>query len=137
MGLFGGGAKKRKLSHMKNLISIATADGHFDEQERALVYSIADRLGLSEEEMGEVVVAADKIKFHVPSSESEKIELVYDLIQVMMVDGEMEDNELILCRSHIKKLDYPSHMVDMLINAASNCIRTGLDREVALKKLIG
>ena len=43
--LFDSHTKKKRLSHIKNLIAIAAADGHIDPEEVALIFDIGGKIG--------------------------------------------------------------------------------------------
>lgn len=128
-------AKNKRLSHIKNLISIAAADDHFHESEREVIYRIADRIGVKDTEFGDVIIAPEAIEFHIPDSGHEKLELTYDLVQVMMADSDMDSEELAMCINHIKEFGFTDAQGEKLIQSALDSIHEEKDREDALYAL--
>lgn len=135
MGLFGRSARKTRLSHINNLISIAAADGHFDEKERDLIYAIADRMGVTAEEVTDVMIDPSEIDFHVPDSDDEKLELVFDLIQLMMINGSMDEEEKALCTKHIGEFGFNARVTAVLIEDAVDSLAIDAGRMASLHKL--
>ncbi|ELR68313.1 hypothetical protein C900_00540 [Fulvivirga imtechensis AK7] len=117
LDIFSSGSEERK-SHIKNLISVAMADGHLAEEEWALLTRVAQRLRMSSEEIQNIKNNPADIQFVVPKKYKEKIQQVNDLVALMMVDGDIDQSELELCKKIALKLDLLPRVVNDLVNKA-------------------
>lgn len=61
-----------RRSHVKNLVTIAMADGHVDNDEWKLLVKIATRLGLSEEGINSIKSNPDAVSFVPPKNTKRK-----------------------------------------------------------------
>jgi len=135
--LFDSRDKKRRLSHIKNLVALACSDGEFDEDEMRLIFKIGIRAGLSPEELKRVFERPGSIAFYPPESYKDRIEQLYDLVMVMMVDGEFHKNEIVLCKIIAEKLGFAHQIIDKIVEDTIDMIVKGVATEIALAKLYG
>lgn len=117
LDLFASASEERK-SHIKNLITVAMADGHLAEEEWALLLRIAQRLNMSTEEIQNIKNNPGETKFVVPKKYQDKLQQVNDLVALMMVDGDIDKKELELCKKLALKLDLLPRVVNDLVNKA-------------------
>ncbi|MBL6446604.1 TerB family tellurite resistance protein [Fulvivirga sp. 29W222] len=122
MSIFESDKDGRRKSHIKNLISVAMADGHLADEEWALLSKIAHHLGMSSEAIQNIRNNPEEVKFIAPKKYEEKLQQVTDLVAVMMVDGDIDQNELELCKKLALKLDLLPRVVSDMINNA--CYQT-------------
>lgn len=81
-----------------NLMSIAGIDGNIADEERNVIVRIAQDMGLSESDFDACIEAYRQIDERnletiVPESAEDRYEFLKNMVLVMMVDGEIEDNE--------------------------------------------
>ncbi|UII28781.1 TerB family tellurite resistance protein [Fulvivirga maritima] len=114
LNIFGSGDDKRK-SHVKNLITVAMADGHLAKEEWDLLVTIARKLEMSNDDIQNIKNNPEDIKFTPPKKYDEKIQQVEDLVAVMMIDGDVDKNEMELCKKLALKLDLLPRVVNDLI----------------------
>ena len=91
-------SKNTRLAHIVNLLCVAGIDGTITDDERNVVIKIAQNLGLTEDDFElciEIWKKTDESQFEtrVPESDEDKFEYLKDLVLVMMVDGEIDENE--------------------------------------------
>jgi len=131
MGLFGlfGSKMKRELldSHLKNLWEVAMSDGHVDDEEVDLLYKIARRHGAGSMRANRVRKKMDKIPFVNPDNDAERFDQIYDLVMMMMADGEIDDNEMKVCNKYAEQLGFDKKVVDELVFSISSNITVGND----------
>lgn len=106
------GDKKKMMSHVRNLVALAYSDGKFSNEERQYVANVANEAGLNAEEMKQIINDPEGVRFIMPENDIEKIEHLYDLILLMMVDGDLNENEMIFCRAMAIKMKIPYQVVD-------------------------
>lgn len=92
--LFDSRDKKKRLSHIKNLIALGLADGYLDKDETNLIFRIGINAGLTPNDVQRLLERPESIQFYPPDSYRERIEQLYDMVMVMMVDGEFHENEI-------------------------------------------
>lgn len=113
--IFGTDHQGIRRSHIKNLITVAMADGHLDNVEWTLLVSIAKALGTSEEEI-EIIKNTQGVTFVPPKTYEEKVEQIQDLVAIMTIDGQINPRELELCKKISLKLDILPQLVDQIIS---------------------
>lgn len=134
--LFDSRDKKRRLSHIKNLVALACADGSLDNREMDLIFKIGVRAGLSPGEIERIFDRPESVPFYPPESYRERIEQLYDMVMVMMVDGELHDKEISFCKFTALKLGFSHKIIDSMINHIIETINNGIASEIALRKLL-
>lgn len=108
-----------RKSHVKNLVSVAMADGHMDVEEWEFLVSIARVLGMSDAEIEDIRNNPEAVKFVAPRKYEDKVEQIRDLVAVMTIDGVINARELALCRKISLKLDILPQMVDEILDNVS------------------
>lgn len=134
LNLFRQGKASAK-SHMKNLIEMAAADGHFDTVEYDLLKTIAKRNGISENQLKTIQSNPGGIKFEVPQDEKEKFHQLYDLVHMMTVDNDIHSEEAKLCNLFAIKFGYPKDKVSDLIASIQGNINNGQNHEEAMTRV--
>jgi hypothetical protein len=104
-----------RRSHVKNLVTVAMADGRLDIDEWKLLMMIAKRLGMNEEEIKFIRSNPDQVTFVPPKKYEEKVQQIRDLVAVMTIDSIINQRELDLCKKISLKLDILPQMVDEII----------------------
>jgi uncharacterized tellurite resistance protein B-like protein len=120
--------RKKRESHIRNLLEIALADGTFDEEEILLISDIASNYDISREEVDRIRNNPDSISFTPPSSMKARLLQMYDLVELMLADQHIHDKELILCHEFAAKLGVEEDVVDEMIELLSNIQTKGKDK---------
>ena len=86
------------MAHIVNLMSIAGIDGTISEEEKNVIVNIAQNFGLTEADYDTCIEAwqqtdESKLETIVPEDDDDKYEFLKNMVLVMMVDGEIDDNE--------------------------------------------
>ncbi|MEL6675878.1 MAG: hypothetical protein AAFR61_26965 [Bacteroidota bacterium] len=85
------------LSLFQNLYLIAIADGQITEEEEELLIEIAYNLGLSQEDIEYIAGHTGELELIIPEEEQERFYSLKNLIYMMIVDGEIDQEEYALC----------------------------------------
>ena len=80
-------------SHFLNLYSIALSDLEIDTTELELLYKFGELRGITKEEINNIIISPDKIKFSIPESLEEKIEYLYEFAKMIWADGVVHNYE--------------------------------------------
>lgn len=113
--LFMSKSEKERLSHLRNLISVAAIDGKIEESEMNILAKVASREGMSEYEFRRCLENPGSVKFVVPNSDEKCRQFLLDLVVMMMVDGDIDEKEIELCKVIAVGLGYKPEVVHALI----------------------
>jgi uncharacterized tellurite resistance protein B-like protein len=105
-----------RRSHIKNLLSVAMADGTLEKEEWDLVVTIARLLGVSEGEIEIIRQNPETVTFVAPRKYEDKVQHIHDLVALVTIDGQVNERELALCRKISLRLDILPQMVDDIIS---------------------
>ena len=127
--------KNIKMGHVINLMSIAFADGTITDDEKQLIYDIAQNLGLTDEEFNHCLATwqetdEDILKVSMPSTEEERIAFLKNMTLLMMIDGEINENERQYIANAAEQYGFNGEQaVDYLINAINEEYGGGEEEE--------
>lgn len=102
-------------NYLRNLIFLATADGQLDEVEKLLVYRIAHKRGLKGTQIKELIEERNTEVADMPESLSDQMNLLFDLMQMLYVDGHVNKEEVDVLRSVLARLNLDLSIADDLI----------------------
>jgi uncharacterized tellurite resistance protein B-like protein len=134
LNVFRSGSGTAK-SHMKNLIEMAAADGHFAPSEFELLKSIAKRNGISETHLKEIQSNHGAVQFELPKDNKEKFHQFYDLVHMMAVDKNVHTDEQKLCALFAVKFGYPRPQINELIEVIQANIKNGQGHDETMKRV--
>ncbi len=121
--------EQQRLGQLKNLVMLAAADGHLTDSEMAVLLAVASRENLTPEEFNKVIDDPDSVSIQLPEDEETKLAYLRDMVAMMMIDGELDEHELAICKLYAMALGFRSSIVDGMIagvidqldaNAAAN-----------------
>lgn len=117
------------IRHLSNLVHLAQIDEHFDDTEKDLVYKIGEKNGMSKDEIDKLIVDAANIDIVVPESEEDQFEHLFNVVQMMMIDGKLYQKELDYCVEVAIRLGFKKIIVTVLIRAIEDGLKLGLDAD--------
>ncbi|QMU29735.1 tellurite resistance TerB family protein [Adhaeribacter radiodurans] len=120
---------KRIKSHILNLGALAKIDGHVDSAEMNYIITIGTKNGLKQEEVRSLLANAQTAKFELPANDSERFDQIYDLVEMMLADGIVDDNEMDFCVEMAAKLGFKKSIVGVLVRKISMGVKDGQSRE--------
>ena len=106
---------QQRLGQLKNLVMLAAADGHLTDSEMAVLLAVASRENLTPDEFNKVIDEPDSVNIVLPEDEDTKLAYLRDMVAMMMVDGELDEQELAICKLYALALGYRSSIVDGMI----------------------
>jgi len=113
--IFQSSEKKKRLSHIRNIIAVMAADGKVQPEELAFLMKVGKRWGISEQEIQRILKDPASIKFYVPKSNKERIQQMLELTMMMMVDGDIDATEMMVCKAAAVQLGFKPAIVDKMI----------------------
>ncbi len=91
--LFETGEQAQGLGHFRNLVMVARMDGVIDDAEQKLLNRMANRIGLTAEQVKEIMNDSDSYAAMPPVSREERLERFIQLIQMCIIDGALNKRE--------------------------------------------
>ena len=108
--------KKEKMAHITNLISMARMDGEISEVEKNCICNLAGRFNLSEDEFKQCLQDSDTVVLEIPASDEDKVIFLRNLTYLMMVDGQVTEDEYKLLAYIVDKFGYEQSAIEVLVN---------------------
>jgi len=143
MGLFDRLKRDDKLrtvkDHFRNLIYLSAVDGKIDRRELEFLSYLAFRWGLTQKELEEIikeVLSKPEVidRYKPPKTNKEKLDQLFDLIGMMMADGEIDQRELDFCMTIAVKMGLRPSIVPQIIMTIVEGIKRGETKEEVEKK---
>ena len=121
--------EQRRLGQLKNLVMLAAADGRLTDSELAVLLAVASRENISPDDFNRVIEDPDSVTIDLPEDEDTKLAYLRDMVALMMVDGELEEQELAICKIYAMALGYRSSIVDGMIAGVVDSLDAEADAE--------
>lgn len=120
---------KKLKHHIINLGALAKVDGHIDATELNYIIAIGQKNGMKPEEVKALLANSEMIKQELPANDSERFDQIYDLVEMMLADGIVDDSEMEFCTEMATKLGFRNEIVGVLVRKISLGVKDGLSRE--------
>jgi len=104
-----------RLGQLKNLVMLAMADNRLTDSELAVILAVASREKVTPDELNQVIENPESVKITLPEDEDSKLAYLRDMVAMMMVDGELDEQELSICKIYAMALGYRGSIVDGMI----------------------
>lgn len=128
-GFFESEETKKIKSHIANLSALAKIDGHVDANEMNFIISIGRKHGLKADEVRNLVANAEKQEPQLPTNDSERFDQIYDLVEMMLADGIVDENEMEFCINMAARLGFKKSIVGVLVRKITIGVKDGFTRE--------
>jgi uncharacterized tellurite resistance protein B-like protein len=134
--LFETGEQVALKGHFQNLVMLARVDGNVDESERALLARIANRLSLSDDQVKSICDDTHSYPSVPPVSKEERYDRLIQLIQMILVDGEVESSESRLIEKYSIALGFVEAESAQIASEIITELKAGKSREDILSSLM-
>lgn len=104
-----------RLLHLKNLMTIALADGILDPMEKEFIIEKASMLGIEEKELNEMFKEALNFNQEIVKTSIKKEEQMADAILMAVLDGYLHENEQKILHELGNTLGFSKVYVDEII----------------------
>jgi uncharacterized membrane protein YebE (DUF533 family) len=128
-GFFENEQTRKVKSHIQNLAALAKADGHIDEREMSFIVAVGKKNGIRADEIRTLVANSANSRIVVPDNDSERFDQIFDMVDMMLADGIVDDNEMDFCTIMAEKLGFRKDVVGLLIKQISQGVKDGMDRD--------
>ena len=106
---------KKNLSHFANIVRIARSDQEVSTEEMELLFKIAKKYKISDEQFKSVIADPDSIPTLELLELEERIERLYELMQMIEADREMKWEEVDTLKKIVTGLSFPFNQIDKIV----------------------
>jgi len=129
-GFFENEQAKKIKSHLLNLAALAKADGHIDAREMNFIIAVGKKNGINSTEVQSLVSGSKGFEnSDLPTNDSERFDQIFDLVDMMLADGVVDETEMDFCIIMAEKLGFRKAIVGVLVRKISQGVKDGLPRE--------
>ncbi|GAA4365710.1 hypothetical protein GCM10023185_36250 [Hymenobacter saemangeumensis] len=128
-GFFENEQAKKIKSHLANLAALAKADGHIDEREMRFIIAVGKKNGINAADVQALVSGAKGAGNDLPTNDSERFDQIFDLVDMMLADGVVDENEMDFCIMMAEKLGFRKAIVGVLVRKISQGVKDGHPKE--------
>src|SRR5690606_33541053 len=123
-----------KKAELNVLINLAATDANVAEKEAKLIHIIGQANGISKDEIDEMIKNPQPISNSSALTPDQKFEQLYNLIQLMKMDGQVFRSEVVFCEQIAERLGYKKGVVGELSQHVYSDPSITSDREMLKKK---
>ncbi len=126
---------KRKKSHLKNLVALAKLDGHVTKEELSFLLKVGERNGVKADDVKKMILRTTTVKVTRPATDNDRFDYIFDLIEMTLVDGVMDEDEIDFCVDTAAKLGFRPAISGVLVRKIAVDIMEGLEKESIRSKV--
>ncbi len=134
--LFDSRDTKKRKSHIKNLLSVASSDGNISEDEVDFLIKVAKRLYMPLDELRSVLREPEYVSNYPPESDRERIDQIHDLVCMMMIDGSIDDEEITTCKTFARNLGFKTQIIDYMVHKIIDGVARNMVKDAILNDII-
>lgn len=123
-----------KKAELNVLINLAASDKNVAERETKLIHLIGQANGISKDEINQMMQNPQPIHNLSSLTPDQKFEHLYNLIQLMKMDGQVFRSEVIFCEQIAEKLGYKKAVVGEISQHVYSDPSITSDRDMLKKK---
>ena len=106
---------KKNLSHFANIVRIAKSDQEVSTEEMELLFKIAKKYKISDEQIKNILADPDSIPTLELLELEERIERLYELMLMIEADREMTWGEVDTLKKIVTGLSFPFNQIDKIV----------------------
>ncbi len=131
--LFDSPEKRQKKEHFNHLVKVSMADGIIKQSELGMLHRIGRKMGFTEPEIEDLIVSGKKPEFEIPYELSKRFEQLYDVVKMILSDGETDDKEMHLATGLAMIYGFSKEETPALLDLLIKGVKTGEDEEELFK----
>lgn len=112
----------QKQTHILTLLMLAEADDSDHVNEIRFINNVAGRIGLGESDVQEINKHPERLTFSLPESEEDRMTVLYDLLFLMKIDGNIAAEEKEIVRELGARLGFRISMVEEFIHTIAQYV---------------
>jgi uncharacterized tellurite resistance protein B-like protein len=106
-----------KKNHLRSLVALAKADGHFHDKEKDYLYRIGEKYQLKPQQIKRIIEEQGAADIQVPPDHHKKVAFLYDTVGMMLADGMIDEKEMDFCRNIFSRFGYREDLISTMISA--------------------
>lgn len=120
----------RNLSHFANIVKIAKSDEEVTAEENALLIKIAKKYNITDQQFYAILKDPDSVPTLAQLELEDRIERLYELLQMVEADRNIELAEVKMMRQIVEGLAFPYNAIDKVVmeSLKTDLEITNLDR---------
>ena len=112
----------QKQTHILTLLMLAEADDSDHVNEIRFINNVAGRIGLGESDVQEINMHPERLTFSLPESEEDRMTVLFDLLFLMKIDGNVAEEEKEFVRELGVMLGFRISMVEEFIQTIAKYV---------------
>ena len=104
-----------RKNYLRNLIQLASADGHLDETERQVLYEIGGQRKLKTWQIDELLNDKAQFEVFIPESSLNRMNLLFDLMRLIYADGVVEEQEIAYIKHILSAFNLSQNVIAELL----------------------
>ena len=104
-----------RKSYLRNLIQLASADGHLDSSEIKVLHEIGKQRNLKEWQIEELLKDESQVEVFIPESFLNKMNLLFDLMKLIHADGVVDEKEIAYLKQVLTSFNLSHNVFSELI----------------------
>lgn len=134
--LFESGERSADKGYFNNLVMLARVDGKIDTSEVNLLSRIATRLGLTSEQVKEIIEHPEQYPMVPPVSREERYERFIQFVKMVNVDGEVDAAEEKLASKYGTALGFSDERISEKYPIILEKVKAGISRQEILEQVL-
>ncbi len=124
-------------AYFVHLIRIALADDVISTKELALLHRVSKKLGFTVEETDHLIRTTGKSDYTPPSGLRARFDQIYEIVNMTLVDGTINKNEMYLASSFAAKSGFNEKEIPTMLVLLLNGIRQGKNKDELFNEFQG
>jgi uncharacterized tellurite resistance protein B-like protein len=104
-----------RKNYLRNLIQLASADGHLDQSEITVLYEIGKQRNLKDWQIAELLSDKSPVEVFIPDSFLNKMNLLFDLMRLIYADGIVDEKEIAYIKTILTSFNLSYNVVSELL----------------------
>ena len=121
--------RKRNKDHFASIVRVALSDGEISEDEKEFLIRLANKLNISKIDYKKIMKDYESHPINPPVSYDHRLERLYDLSRMVMVDNIRSVHEVKLLRKFCVALGFHAVNVKYITEKALELVKQGCDLE--------
>lgn len=133
---YGSGEQAANEGLFSNLVTLARVDGKIDVEEKRLLERVARRLSLTPEQAKDIMNHPEEFPMIPPSEKEERFERLIQFMQMIFIDGHVDDAERRLVGRFGIALGFSDDNVHTYSDAILEMLKAGHSNDEILNKFL-
>lgn len=122
-------------SHFLRLYKMALSDDNFDILELQMLYHFAEERGVPKTELDKLLLNPDAGDASIPEDIGKRIEYLYDLACMILIDDVITEDERNTLRKYCKKFGFLDENIEELSSYLLDCVENGIKLDEIINQL--